>query len=429
MELELATIHLPGISDHLRRQCHLIAEHARAVTGAPRAILLLYDETIRRLVTVATPGSEIALQQIAVDLVRRNYPGLDPLALSYRPTINDAVAAAFVGQRTQVNTMEEAFANIMPAPVSAIARGLVGITHVVSTPVVAEGRALGLIRFLVAGPPSAAQQALMEAAASQIGLTLANAELAEQARRQLAATRAMGEVARLSASAGLTVTLDALVGRARDITDADAATVYLVDDDGATFSPAAESLSDQGRAADIGRMATPRREIGTGLVGWVIAAGEAAFVPDVRRDPRTQTRHTAIREGAIAVPMRVGSTVVGCFRISVLGKRRFAEGDLWVAQTLADEAAVALQNAREMERIEARARAEGERVAAARTAREIDAALAELLRCLGTRDLRTEGELRAIVDDARALAQRLETAVQRLSSSDSAREPDGPLPA
>src|SRR5581483_8951719 len=119
MELELATIHLPGISDHLRRQCHLIAEHARAVTGAPRAILLLYDETIRRLVTVATPGSEIALQQIAVDLVRRNYPGLDPLALSYRPTINDAVAAAFVGQRTQVNTMEEAFANIMPAPVSA----------------------------------------------------------------------------------------------------------------------------------------------------------------------------------------------------------------------------------------------------------------------------------------------------------------------
>src|ERR1051326_7666751 len=148
-----------GISERVRARCQIIAEHARAVTRAPRAILLLYDETIRRLVTVATPGSELPLQQIAVDLVRRNYPGLDPLDLSYRPTINPIVAAAFVGQRTQVNTMEEAFENIFPAQVVVIARGLVGITHVVSTPIVAEGRALGLIRFLVAGPPSDSQQA------------------------------------------------------------------------------------------------------------------------------------------------------------------------------------------------------------------------------------------------------------------------------
>ena len=51
---------------------------------------------------MATPGSEIPLQVIAVDLIRRNYPGLDPLALSYRPTINPHVQKAFVGQRTQV---------------------------------------------------------------------------------------------------------------------------------------------------------------------------------------------------------------------------------------------------------------------------------------------------------------------------------------
>ena len=54
-----------GISERVRSQCRLIAESARVVTGAPRAILLLYDETTRRLVTVATPGSEIPLQVIA----------------------------------------------------------------------------------------------------------------------------------------------------------------------------------------------------------------------------------------------------------------------------------------------------------------------------------------------------------------------------
>src|SRR5436190_23796263 len=116
-----------GISERVRAQCQIIAEHARAVTGAPRAILLLYDETTRRLVTVATPGSELPLQQVAVDLIRRNYPGLDPLDLSYRPTINPIVSAAFIGQRTQVSTMEEAFENILPAPVSAIARGLLRV--------------------------------------------------------------------------------------------------------------------------------------------------------------------------------------------------------------------------------------------------------------------------------------------------------------
>jgi GAF domain-containing protein len=385
-----------GISDRVRIQCRLIAESARAVTGAPRAILLLYDETTRQLVTVATPGSEIPLQQIAVNLVRRNYPGLDPLDLSYGPTVNPVVAAAFVGQRTQVNTFEEAFEDIFPTPVSAIVRGLIGITHVVSTPVGAEGRALGLIRFMVASPPSDAQQALMEAAAAQIGLTLANAELAEQTRRQLAATQAISEVARLQRNGGLEGTLESLVTCVRELTEADLAIIYLTDPGGETYSAVAESLSREGKAADFGRKSTPTRAVGIGLVGWVIAAGEAAFVPDLRRDPRTQTAHIAAPEAAIAVPMRLSGGVVGCLRLSLLGHRQFAESDLWLAQTLADEAALAVQHARELERIHDQGRHEGARAVAERVSEPV----AEVLRLTANAESLSEAELRAALKAA-----------------------------
>lgn len=338
-----------GIPERVRAQCRTIAEHARAVTGAPRAILLLYDETIRRLVTVATTGADFPLQQVAINIIRRNYPGLDPLDLSYRPTVNRAVTAAFVGQRTQVNPMAEAFENIFPPGISAIAQGLVGITHVVSCPVSYEGRALGLIRFLVPSVPTGEQQALMEAAASQIALTIANARLAEQTQRQLAATRAVDNAVLLGIRQGEQAMLQEIADRAREATGADDTVVYLRQ--GELIVAAAESVSAEARARGQGRMPTPPRKLGEGLVGWVIASEEAAFVRDPRLDPRIQSRRQIEGiEAIIAVPMRTDGTTIGCIRHGVVGRRRFVEDDLWIAQSFADDAARALEILREHQR-------------------------------------------------------------------------------
>jgi GAF domain-containing protein len=408
------------ISERVRSQCQIIAEHARVVTGSQRAILLLYDEAIRRLVTVATTGADLPLQQVALELIRRNYPGFDPLNLSYRPTINPTVAAAFAGQRTQVNTMSEAFENIYPPPVMAVAHGLVGITHAVSCPVIAEQRALGLIRFLVGTAPSDAEQALMEAAANQIGLTLANAELAEQTRRQLAATRAMAEVARLGVSAGVQPALSALAARARELTDAEAATVYLLDASGDTFAPAAESLAGSARAPELQRLTAPPRMINRGLVGWVIASGEAAFVPDVRRDPRTRSqRSSQTAEAVIAVPLRLSGHTKGCLRLSVMGQRRFTESDLWLAQTLADEAALAVQGAEEQEHARAAARTAGALATAAAAGDEMAEPIAELLRVTADVDGAAQDpeQLRQRLQEAHAAAEHICTTLRALNHS------------
>jgi GAF domain-containing protein len=269
----------------------------------------------------------------------------------------------------------------------------------------------------------------MEAAAGQIGLTLANAELAEQTRRQLAATRAIGEVARLGASGGLETTLDAVVTRVRELTEADAAVVFLTDPDGETFSLAAESLSEEGKVADIARAGTPSRRVGEGLVGWVIAAGEAAFVPDLRRDPRTRTLHRSIPEAAIAVPMHLSGDTVGCLRLSLLGGRQFTEPDLWLAQTLADEAALAVQHGRDLQRVGDQAREDGARSVADQTLREIGEPLRELLRQTGKVNGSPPTELRARLAAAHAAAQQIEVTTNRLQSeAHIVEQPASPLP-
>jgi GAF domain-containing protein len=409
---------MQGISDRVRAQCRLIAEHARLVSGSPRAILLLYDETRRRLVTTATTGAEVPLQQIALDLIRRNHPGLDPLDLSYRPTANPAVAAAFVGQQTQVNSMAEAFENILPASAVALAHGMVGITHVVSCPVVADGRALGLIRFLVPARPSDAELALMEAAASQIGLTLANAKLADETRRQLAATQAIADIARLGARAGVGTALQALVERVGELTAADAALVYLVDPTGESYAAAAESVADPQLAADISRREAPVRRVGTGLVGWVLAAGEAAFVPDVRLDPRaaSQRRAARPREATIIVPMKTADRAVGCLRLSVFGKRRFTEADLWLAQTVADQTVLVVQIAEEQERTRASARTAGALSIASAALREIAAPAEEFLQATARAEqvASQPDDLRVELEGARAAARRIAAGVSTL---------------
>jgi GAF domain-containing protein len=278
--------------------------------------------------------------------------------MSYRPTVNQSVAGAFVGQRTQVNTMADAFENIFPPGISVLAQGLVGITHVVSCPVASEGRGLGVIRFLVPAPPTGEQQALMEAAASQIALVIANARLAQQARRHLAASKAIAEITRLGIVEGPTAMLQSVADRARDLTRADDAVIYLIQDQ--LIVAAAESVSDEGRARGQGRMPVPPRNLGEGLVGWVIASDEPAFVQDPRRDPRVRsTRQIAGIEAIIAVPMRSGRDVFGCVRLGVVGRRRFTEDDLWLTKAFGDEAAAAVVIAREHEQALAAAYAAG----------------------------------------------------------------------
>ncbi|MDQ3328275.1 MAG: EAL domain-containing protein, partial [Chloroflexota bacterium] len=100
-------------------------------------------------------------------------------------------------------------------------------------------------------------------------------------------------------------------------------------------------------------------QVGQGITGWVALHGEPALLDDAENDPRGQ--HVAgsdyIDESMMIVPMKYDERVVGVISVSKLGLRQFTPLDLHMLGTLADQAAVAIENAHLIRRLEADAEA------------------------------------------------------------------------
>jgi PAS domain S-box-containing protein len=101
-----------------------------------------------------------------------------------------------------------------------------------------------------------------------------------------------------------------------------------------------------------------------GIAGWVAASGEPLLVPDVRLDDRyvgvveeTRTR------SELAVPIELKGMVIGVLDVQSAECDAFSKDDVSTLQTVADQLAVALANARLYEQIRSYAAQLEERVA------------------------------------------------------------------
>ncbi len=83
------------------------------------------------------------------------------------------------------------------------------------------------------------------------------------------------------------------------------------------------------------------------IVGWVAQTGEPILANDVSEDPRYRAVE-ALRDtkSELAVPVKMGNNVIGVLDIESTDVDAFGEADLYTAQTLADQLAVAIDNAR-----------------------------------------------------------------------------------
>ncbi len=100
-----------------------------------------------------------------------------------------------------------------------------------------------------------------------------------------------------------------------------------------------------------------RVPMGEGIVGWAGREGEPLVVPDVHADPRFSPRVDAVAGfstcSALAVPLRCKGRTLGV--IEVLNGRSgepFSDDDVRTLASIADYAAIALENARNFLRIE-----------------------------------------------------------------------------
>ncbi|HEX9899345.1 MAG TPA: GAF domain-containing sensor histidine kinase, partial [Candidatus Methylomirabilis sp.] len=84
-----------------------------------------------------------------------------------------------------------------------------------------------------------------------------------------------------------------------------------------------------------------------GITGWVASSGQPVLCNDVSHEPR-YSPHELLPDtrSELAVPLRVGGRVVGVLDVQSAQRDAFQTDDLTVLQILADQVAIAIQNAR-----------------------------------------------------------------------------------
>jgi PAS domain S-box-containing protein len=95
-------------------------------------------------------------------------------------------------------------------------------------------------------------------------------------------------------------------------------------------------------------------KLGQGMVGWVGSRGERLLANDVRAEPRYTNFYPDLipTQSELCVPIRVGNETVGVLDVQSPQLDAFQKTDVMVLETLADQIAVAIENARLYEAVQ-----------------------------------------------------------------------------
>jgi PAS domain S-box-containing protein len=110
------------------------------------------------------------------------------------------------------------------------------------------------------------------------------------------------------------------------------------------------------RAGDFAHLfpLTHRLKLGQGVVGWVGLHGERLLANDVHAEPRYVNLYPDVipTQSELSVPIQVGEEIVGVLDVQSSQLNAFDENDVVVMGTLADQIAVAIENARLYEAVQ-----------------------------------------------------------------------------
>ena len=221
------------------------------------------------------------------------------------------------------------------------------VTALIAMPLISKGKVVGVITINNSTTDrrfSEADQALLSLFAPQAASAIENARLYEEAQkraRELQGLIRAGQT--VSSSLEPRAVLETIVREAALVMRVDTSTLRLLDPTGERLVWTAEV----GIPAEW-REETPRR-VGEGLAGWVVAEGRPLAVLDPLSDPRT--RHRSIWEqfglaSYLGVPIKEGDRTIGVLSFYAPEPRRFTEEEIALALSFADQAAIALKNAR-----------------------------------------------------------------------------------
>ncbi len=186
--------------------------------------------------------------------------------------------------------------------------------------------------------------AVLQALADQAGSAIVNAQLFEAEQRRAEQFRVISEVgSHITSILAVDELLNQVVRLIQQTFGYYHVGIGLVEGDEVAYRVGAGELWDKLEF----RFAPARFVMGReGLTGWVAATGEPLLVPDVREDPRYVWMSPAETRSELIVPLKVKGDVIGVLDVQSDQLNAFDESDLLVLQSLAHQAAIAIENAR-----------------------------------------------------------------------------------
>jgi PAS domain S-box-containing protein len=209
----------------------------------------------------------------------------------------------------------------------------------------------------------------LELFANQAAIAIENSRLFADLQQRLNNLTLFNEVGRsISAKLDVEALLGTVLDAACELMSSDHATIFLRD-------PAADGKFVPVKTVGYDLSAISQLQFGPneGLVGQVIADPRALIIPDVEADPRyVPSESTVLMRSMILVPLAVAGQLIGVLTSDKPTPNSYTDTDLVVLSTLADQAAVAIDNARLFE-------AERDQRALAETLRDLSAGLSRTL--------------------------------------------------
>jgi GAF domain-containing protein/CheY-like chemotaxis protein len=218
-----------------------------------------------------------------------------------------------------------------------------GLLSDISVPLTFKTRVLGVLTLSSRKLNAYSDQDLeiLCQVAGQLAAAIENARLFGELERRLDEVQALFTVGQ---SLVTTLNLDKVLGLIVDaaletIPVAHKAVIHFLDETNEVLVPKAVSHHGQGAGS------SAKMRMGEGVAGRAVMEKEAIYVSDTRADPRFVDSGTDVRS-LLVVPMILGETVIGTLSLDSGEAEAFTQDDERLLFMLANQAAIAIENAR-----------------------------------------------------------------------------------
>jgi signal transduction protein with GAF and PtsI domain len=331
------------------------------------------ENKILRMI-IGTVGCHLDLERVlngVIEIVTQGKKGVTCLIYLFDKTNEELILHASnnphlkVLDKIKINSSEEIIRVIKEKKPVVISKEVVNTAEVklfyefsgtkyhfsLYVPIIHKDEVIGLINVLYRQPdkPSSDETVLIFTIAQYIGFAIENARLYEETKERASRLETLTEVSStIVSNRYLKEILQLIVTMTAEMMKSKICSIMLLDEKKQVlFIEATQSLSEE-------YIKKPPLKIGEGISGKAVKEKRPITVLDVTREPEYKYREIAKKEGIcsmLAVPMMIKDKVVGVINSYTASEHKFTEDEIKILQSIANQAAVAIENTKLMEEI------------------------------------------------------------------------------